>query len=132
MRPATGPRDGAAEWLAAVVGQSPDMMIYADLEGRVRLWNQAAERFFGHTAAEMLGNTLDEIIPQRFQAAHWAGFHHAVGTGQTKYEGRVMTTRSVHKDGRALYVDLCFGLVRNRDGVVMGVLATGRAAQGHR
>jgi hypothetical protein len=42
--------------------------------------------------------------------------------------GGVLTTRSVHKDGRALYVDLGFALLRDRSGNVPGALATAHDA----
>jgi hypothetical protein len=44
----------------------------------------------------------------------------------TKYSGKAMTTRSMHKNGNRIYVDLSFGLVRNAAGVVIGASAIGR------
>jgi PAS domain S-box-containing protein len=110
----------------AIVEQAPDAVIFADCEGAIRLWNHAAETVFGYSAAEVLGNSLDVIIPERFRRAHWDGFQKAIGTGQTKYRNKVLTTRSVHKDGSKLYVDLSFGLVRAENGTVVGALAVGR------
>lgn len=118
--------DFSSDLFHAIVEQSPDAMIYADLDGIIRVWNRAAEAIFGYAAAEVLGHNLDVIIPERFRAAHWAGFHKAVEAGQTKYSGRVLTTRSLHKDGRKLYVDLSFGLIKNSAGIVTGALAIGR------
>lgn len=110
----------------SLVEQAPDAVIYADRDGAIQLWNRAAETIFGYVAAEVLGKSLDVIIPERFRSAHWAGFRKAVETGQSKYGGRALTTRSVHKNGTALYVDLSFGLVKDQNGVVLGALATGR------
>ena len=112
----------------ALVEQGPDAVIYADREGMIRVWNRAAETLFGYTAAEVLGKSLDVIIPERFRAAHWAGFDKALETGRTKYEGRALRTRSAHKDGNTLYVDLSFGLIRDPAGVVIGAVATGRVS----
>jgi hypothetical protein len=69
---------------------------------------------------------LDLIIPERLRDAHWTGYRRAIDTGHTQNAQRVLTTRSVHKDGSKLYVDLSFGLVRSRDGSVAGALAIGR------
>src|SRR5450759_3746021 len=110
----------------AIVEQAPDAIIFADREGAIRVWNHRAEAVFGYAAAEVLGNTLDLIIPERFRHAHWEGFRRAVDSGQTKYGDRVLTTRSVHKDGSKLYVDLSFGLIRNEAGAIAGALAVGR------
>jgi PAS domain S-box-containing protein len=109
-----------------IVEQAPDAMIYADCEGVVRIWNLGAETVFGYTAAEILGKGMDVIIPERFRRAHWEGFRKAFETGQTKYKGRVLTTRAVHKDGSKRYVDLSFSMVKDRAGIVIGVLAIAR------
>lgn len=110
----------------AIVDQAPDAIIFADRDGTIRVWNRGAEAVFGFAAAEVLGESLDVIIPERLRAAHWEGFRRAIDAGQTKYGNRVMTTRSVHKNGSKLYVDLSFGLVKDRAGVVTGALAVGR------
>ncbi len=109
-----------------IVDQAPDAIIFADRDGIVRLWNSGAERIFGHTAADVIGGTLDIIIPERMVQAHNNGFNHAVSTGEMKYVNKVLTTRSMHKDGSRLYVDMSFGLVRDKDGNVLGALAVAR------
>jgi PAS domain S-box-containing protein len=110
----------------AVVEQAPDAIIFADREGTVRAWNRGAEAIFGYAAAEVLGASLDVIIPERFRRAHWEGFRRAIDSGRTKYDRKVLTTRSLHKDGSTLYVDLSFGLIRDEAGAIAGALAIGR------
>lgn len=110
----------------AIVVQAPDAIVFADRDGVIRMWNRGAERIFGYPAAEALGASLDLIIPERFRRAHWEGFQRAIDTGRTKYADRVLTTRSAHRDGSKLYVDLSFGLVRGDQGAILGALAIGR------
>lgn len=110
----------------AIVEQAPDAIIFADRDGAIRVWNRAAETVFGYAAAEVLGGSLDVIIPERLRRAHWEGFHRAIDSGQTKLGARALTTRSVHKNGSKLYVELSFGLVRNGAGAIAGALAVGR------
>ena len=110
----------------AIVAQAPDVIIFADCQGAIRVWNHGAETVFGHSAAEVLGESLDLIIPERLRTAHWNGFHKAVNSGQTRYQNQVLTTRSMHKDGSRLYVELSFGLVRDGNGAIVGSLAIGR------
>ena len=110
----------------AIADQASDAIISADRDGAIRGWNRGAETIFGYSAAEAVGKSLDVIIPERLRSAHWEGFRRAMDTGRTKLGGRILTTRSVHKDGRKLYVDLSFGLVRDRSGAVTGAFAIGR------
>ena len=110
----------------ALVEQTPDAVIYADREGTILLWNRGAEAVFGFAAEEMLGRSLDVIIPLLLRQAHWEGMRRAIEAGRTGGGSRVRTTRSLHKDGRRLYVELSFGLVVDAVGVVMETVAVGR------
>ncbi len=110
----------------AIVEQAPDAIIFADRDGLIRVWNRAAEEVFGYTAAEVSGRSLDLIIPERLRSAHWVGFRRAMDSGKTKYAGRVLATRSAHKNGSKLYLDLSFSLIRSANGALAGALAIGR------
>lgn len=110
----------------AIVEAAPEAIIFADRDGIVRLWNRGAETIFGWPAAEAIGRELDMIIPERFRAGHNAGYRRAMETGQVRLGGRVLTTRSQHRDGSKLYVDLSFGLVKDAAGVPQGAFAIGR------
>jgi PAS domain S-box-containing protein len=118
--------------LGAIVEQAPDAIVFADREGLIRVWNRGAEHLFGYATEEVIGRTLDVIIPERLRLAHWHGFTAALESGRTKYEGRALTTRSMHKNGRKLYVDLSFALIRDATGSVAGALAIGRDSTPHR
>jgi PAS domain S-box-containing protein len=115
-----------AELYRAIAEAASDAVIYAGRDGVIVLWNRGAELLFGYPAAEAVGQSLDLIIPERLRSGHWQGFHRSIETGQTRYTDRVMTTRSMHRDGRKLYVDLSFGLVRNASGDPIGAFAIGR------
>ena len=111
----------------AIVEATSDAVIFAGRDGAIRLWNRGAELLFGYPASEVVGQSLDVIIPERLRSG-WEGFDRSIATGQAKYADRVMTTRSMHKDGRRLYVDLSFGLVKNAVGEAIGAFAIGRDA----
>ena len=106
--------------------QLPVSVIVADREGRITLWNHASEALFGFSAAEAVGQSLDLIVPERLRDAHWSGFDRSLASGTTKYAGQVMTTRANHKDGRRLYVEFSFGILKDEVGAVTGVVAVGR------
>lgn len=109
-----------------VVGQSPDGIVFADREGTIRLWNRGAERIFGYSVDEALGESLDLIVPERFRDAHWTGYRRAMAEGRTKYAGQAMPTRSARKDGARIYVELTFAVLQDDSGNVLGALANVR------
>ena len=58
-------------WLCQkIVEESPLAILYADREGKIRLWNQGAEAMFGYRADEALGQSLDLIVPERQRQRH--------------------------------------------------------------
>ncbi|GEM_PF-885096 len=62
-------RDSEAR-LAGLVSSAMDGIITVDSRRRIVLFNAAAERMFGRSAAEMLGQPLDLLLPEGFRAAH--------------------------------------------------------------
>lgn len=114
------------ELFQAIVEQTLDAIVFADRQGVIQVWNHGAELVFGFGRAEAIGTSLDLIIPERFRHAHWQGFRRAIESGHTRPGDPVRTTRAIHKDGRKLYVDLSFGVVKDETGSVIGAVAMGR------
>ena len=69
----------------ALVRAVGDAIVVADGEGRIMVWNPAAERLFGYSEAEARAGTLDLIIPERFRPRHWEGYNQTMATGITRY-----------------------------------------------
>lgn len=112
-----------AEWILA---HTTDALVYADREGRIARWNGAAATLFGYDAGEALGRSLDLIIPEHLRAAHWKGYDRAMESGATRLAGRPSVTRAVHKDGRKLYVEMTFAVVKDDAGAPIGSVAVAR------
>lgn len=106
----------------------PEAVIFCDLEGVVRVWNGGAEKVFGWTAEEAIGQSLDMIIPERMRKAHWDGFNQAIARGGVKPGRTSMITRSLHKTEESIYIDMSFEMVRNEAGDMLGSLAVVRDA----
>lgn len=70
---ATGePKQEQAEIpVQALLHAAPDAMVIADANGRLRLVNRQAERVFGYTAAELIGQSIDVLLPERLHMLHW-------------------------------------------------------------
>ena len=100
-----------------------DALVVADAAGAIILWNPAAERMFGHTESEALGQSLDLIIPQRQQQRHWDGYHKTMATGVTRYGSDVLRVPAVHKDGHTLSIAFTVALLQQPDGKVSAIVA---------
>ena len=108
------------ERLAEAIG---DAIVVSDANGTINLWNHAAERLFGFTHAEALGNSLDLIIPERFRERHWGGYRKTMASGETRYGHDVLRVPAVHKDGRTLSIAFTVGLLYGPRREVQGIVA---------
>ena len=109
----------------------PEAMIFSDVEGMIRAWNPAAEAVFGFAASEVLGQSLDIIIPENMRRAHWEGYNAAMERGEVVHSSPAQPsriTRAIHKSGEPLYVDMSFAVVKDASGKVLGSFAVARQA----
>ncbi len=101
---------------AAVVAAIGDAVIVSDVQGNVTAWNPAAERLFGWTAAEAIGQSMEMIIPQRLRKRHWEGYDKSMQTGQTRYAHDVLRVPAVDKAGRAMSIAFTVFMLFGPDG----------------
>jgi PAS domain S-box-containing protein len=111
-----------AELLAAIVASSDDAMIRKDMDGKIMSWNKGAERIFGYTASEAVGQHITLIIPPERrdeetnilsrlrQGEHIDHFH----------------TVRVRKDGSAVDVSLSISPIRDSSGRIVGASKVAR------
>lgn len=68
---ATGEAQRLTQFLLAdIIAISADAIICLDVEQRITLFNDGAERIFGWTSAEMIGKPLDLLLPERARDVH--------------------------------------------------------------
>jgi PAS domain S-box-containing protein len=109
--------------LPSLVQAAGDAIIAADTDGKILLWNPAAERIFGFTAKDALGHSLDLIIPERLRHRHWEGYQRVMRTGQSRYGTEVLRVPALHKDGRALSIAFTVALLHAGDGGIQAIAA---------
>ncbi len=112
------------EWLCQhIVEESEVAIIFADHEGRIRLWNSGAEGMFGYGVEEALGQSLDLIVPERQRARHWEGYRKVMASGVTKYGRDLLAVPAMTKDGRRISVEFSIALLRGPSGEMLGAAA---------
>jgi PAS domain S-box-containing protein len=106
--------------LVAAIG---DAVIASDAKGAITLWNPAAERMFGHTEAEALGQSLDIIIPERLRGRHWEGYDKSMATGTSRYGHDLLRVPATHKDGRAMSIAFTVAMLFTPERKVSSIIA---------
>jgi two-component system, OmpR family, sensor histidine kinase VicK len=102
--------------LAAIVSSSEDAIISKDLMGIVQTWNSAAERMFGYSADEMIGESITRIIPaDRYSEEETVLTRVRAGLPVEHFE----TVRQ-RKDGTLIDISLSVSPIRTPSGLVIG------------
>ncbi len=114
--------DEARALLAAIVGSSNDAIVSKTLDGTITSWNRAAERLFGYTAEEALGQSVNMLVPKDLLHEQEA-LRDRIVLGE-RIEG-YETTR-LRKDGSEVVVSLSIGPILDAAGKVVGASKTAR------
>ncbi|HEX9627941.1 MAG TPA: PAS domain S-box protein [Acidiferrobacterales bacterium] len=90
----------------AVAETANDGVVSADAAGNIIYFNPAAERIFGYSAAEVLGQPLTLLMPERFCNLHRAGLSRFLAGGGTKVVGKPVELAGRRRDGTEFPLEL--------------------------
>lgn len=105
------------ESYASIVEHSNDVIIGMDLNGIVTEWNHSAEKMFGYSHKEMLGQSIRLLIPKELIAEE-EGLLKRLGTGELIDH---FETRRRHRDGHDIPSSITFSPIRNNRGQTVGI-----------
>lgn len=102
--------------LASIVETSDDAILSKTLDGIVMTWNAAAERTYGYEANEIVGRSIELLVPDDLKHEERDILRRvARGEHVAHYE-----TRRLHRDGTEIEISLTISPVRDRSGVIVG------------
>lgn len=108
--------------LASIIESSDDAILGKNLDGIVASWNQGAERIYGYTAEEMIGQSVTVLIPADRQDEEIEIL------GRIRRGDRIdhFETLRQRKDGSIIVVSLTISPVKDADGNIVGASTIGR------
>jgi two-component system sensor kinase FixL len=102
--------------LAQIVQSSHDAIISKTMDGTITSWNSSAQRMFGYSAAEAIGQNISILFPpDRLQEEQLIMERLRAGMDTKYYE-----TARLHKDGHEVQVSLSVAPIRDHEGRVIG------------
>jgi len=104
------PRFSEARFRALLEG-APDAMIICDGEGRIVLLNAEAERLFGYAREELIGGSIDVLMPDRFRGLHGAYLQAYLANPQTRRMGDGANMFGRRKDGSEFPIETNLSLL---------------------
>jgi PAS domain S-box-containing protein len=109
----------SAELSRGIINTSLDAFVQMNGTGTITDWNSQAEKVFGWSRNEAIGQKLGAlIVPEQHRTAHSAGLAHFLRTGESAILGRRIETDALRRDETEFRVELSITELRRRDGVV--------------
>jgi PAS domain S-box-containing protein len=103
--------------LAAIIESSDDAIISKTLESVITSWNDSAERMFGYTADEIIGETIYKLIPPDRQEEEPKILARLKSGDRVEH----FETKRLRKDGRLIDVSLSISPVKDKQGNIIGL-----------
>lgn len=105
--------DSSAEThLRSILATVPDAMVVIDEQGRILSFSAAAEKMFGFTEAEVLGENVSMLMPSPDRERHDRYLSNYMTTGARKIIGIGRVTTARHRDGYTFPIELAVGEAR--------------------
>jgi PAS domain S-box-containing protein len=105
--------------LRGILDSAPDAVVIADATGSIVLVNLATERLFGHSREELVGRSLEMLIPARFRGAHSQHRRRYTAHPRIRSLGQESELRGLHKGGGEFPVEIMLSPLDSADGTLI-------------
>ena len=108
------------ERLRSFAETATDAVIAMAADGRILVFNRAAERMFGYPAETMIGGLLDPLIPEEYADRHRAALQRYLDTGQATTLGRTVELKGRRRSGEIFPLELSVSVARAGEEITFG------------
>ncbi|MCX8042773.1 MAG: PAS domain S-box protein [Desulfobacterota bacterium] len=112
----------SSQWFRVLAELTSDSVIICDQFATVYYWNDAAERMFGYTRAEMIGSSAEVLVPERNREKNRIALRHILAQDPLPHNLPPIENYCVKKDGTELYVQFSHAVWQQEDRVFFGLV----------
>ncbi|MDX3763165.1 PAS domain S-box protein, partial [Streptomyces sp. AK02-04a] len=112
-------RKAAEDRFRGLLEAAPDAMVIVDDTGTIRLVNAQTEALFGYGREELLGRTVDLLVPDRFRTHHTTHRTGYTNNRQVRPMGAGLELHGLRKDGTEFPVEISLSPLETTDGLLV-------------
>jgi PAS domain S-box-containing protein len=119
LRQQTAERRRLEAWFRQLLTASPDALVVSDSGGRILLVNEAAENLFGYSSSEMIGQTVEILVPDRYRGMHREQRARYAKSPYLRLMGAGTELTACRKDGSEFAAEIALGPTNTDEGLVV-------------
>lgn len=94
------------EYTDNLIETAQDAIVCADEKGMINVWNRMAEKIFGYSRSEIMGESVTTIIPEKYKKEHQKGMKRFLETHKPVIIGRIIEVTGRTKDGTEIPIEI--------------------------
>ncbi len=94
------------EYTGNLIETAKDAIVGINEKGVISIWNQSAEKVFGYSESEIIGQPVTTIIPEKYKKQHEAGLQKFIKTGKFRNLERTLDVFGITKEGVEVPIEM--------------------------